>query len=242
MDLPTDALQRRQQLHDLIQAISDDDAAFLDELLLRRKARFDILANLPAELTLHVLDQLDLRDFHTCVKVCRRWNHLLHAREILDHLYFKWLPFQDKTSGPRYQDLSLAAAKAHLRTTGQFTFRIATAFQHGWVEPFVASPSRLQVLQSNNLYRDVVCIKSGELNNNMVLPPGDIKEPHTFFYASGVVAWQTDSQVAAILIQYLRQNRRTRLVMPMRIIMESGTPKLQALGNKYVVAVASRKM
>lgn len=235
--LPEDAQQRRQTLHDLVNLITDDDAALLDELLARRRARYDILGNLPLELVLRVLDHLRLRDIHTYVRVSRRWRHLSQSRVIVNHLHSKWLPFDAKGSGQKSRDLSLTARKAYLGATGRFPWRLTTTYQVPWHEQEGAAPPRRQGLHHNRHYRDVVCM------GNDAIPRANGHERGGFLYAHGVVAWPgTWPGGQNIYLHDLRRNSRRDFVVPAQSIMESAWFKLMALGNRLVVAASMRRM
>lgn len=241
--LPKDAEERKQTLSDVVDLMTDDDAAWLQELLSRRKARYDILANLPTELVLHVLDHLDLRDVHMYVRVCRRWRHLSQSQDTVDFLYSKWLPFYPKTSEKKHRHLSLAAAKAHLRTTGCFSVRMTTTYHHKADDD--ASPTRLERLLPNHTYKDVLCSEGGIIDTSPTprqdFEP-DFRRPYRLLYAHGVVVWYSGPGAQPVDIHDLRSDKRSQLDVPLRFFLTGEFLELMALGNKLVVAASSRTM
>lgn len=239
--LPTDSHDRRRMLRHLVGVITDDDAAYLDELLLQRKARYDILGNLPTELVLRVLDHLALRDLHLYAQVCQRWRHLSRARDVVDRLHSKWLPLHDKTSSKQFRDLALTAAKAYLRTTGRFPLRISTTFHNVWHAQDGDLPLRLQVLQPTHTYSDVVCSGSGNVEPE-VTPLTDFNTITSILFAFGVLAWVPLGHAQAICIHNVRQNNRKKCTAPSHFLVQGDMLKLLALGNKLVVAACSRTM
>lgn len=240
------AEQRRRTLRDLFDVLDDDDAMFLDKLLSQRKLRYDILGNLPTELVLHVLDYLGLYDISTMTRVCRRWSDLSQSPDVVEYLHSKWLPFHDKSSPNKYQALSLAAAKAYMRTTGCFPLRISTVY-HQKAEHIKNGPTplRLECLQHDFTYKDIVCTEGGNANRDMDTRQNfeqELRRPCRVLYANGVVAWYSEPLALLIGIHDLRRNRRKKIVVPKPFLLRGEFLDLLALGNKFVVAASSRTL
>lgn len=240
------AQDRRRTLRHLVNVLDDKDAVFLDKLLSQRKHRFDVLGNLPTELVLHVLEYLDLHEISLLAPVCQRWSHLSQAPDVVDYLHSKWLPLHDKNSANKYKDLSLVAAKAYMRATGCFPLRVSTVY-HQKAEHIKNNPTplRLECLQHDGTYRDIICTETSNANRDMdtrQLFEQELRRPCRVLYANGIVASYSEPLALLIGIHDLRRNKRRHLHVPSRFLLMGELLDLLALGNKFVVAASSRTM
>lgn len=234
-----DSDQREKILRSLVDLISDEEATTLDKFLSHKKSRYDILGNLPVELTLGVFDYLELRYIYICAQVCPRWRNLLQSETVVDHLLSRWLPLCHINSDEgKYQQFSLAVRRSYLRATGRFRSRITVTLRvlRGTGLPF----KRFQTLHQGCIYKDVTCTACP------TDPRWDWNEDNeptvTRRYAAGRLAWQRWSQKRIIYVHDLSTNKQTQFVTPSQSFLTGNSFRLFGLGNKFVLGVSGRTL
>ncbi|KAL1861638.1 hypothetical protein Daus18300_008754 [Diaporthe australafricana] len=166
-----DSDTREQIVFGIVGRLTSDELGYLQTALQRLERRFDILcgvskgsgAQLPYEIQLQIIQQLNVTEVYYFTNVCRRWRELvLQSEQLIDDLLEKWFPavIYGETMLPSHKSALLhqATRKRHLRDSARFRSR----FTCGLVKKTdgLFPTDRVEGLQRGRTFKDLTCSAS----------------------------------------------------------------------------------
>lgn len=123
---------KEQIIFGIAERFGEDDLRCLQTALRRSERRFDVLcgtsktsgAQIPHEIQLQIVEQLDITDLYYCTNVCRKWRCLiLKSKRLTNGLLKNWFPALVGGGCDSPELLHQAIRRRHLRSTGRFRSR-----------------------------------------------------------------------------------------------------------------------
>ncbi|KAF3765794.1 hypothetical protein M406DRAFT_68202 [Cryphonectria parasitica EP155] len=241
--------QRRQILFDILDRLTDDEMDTVAQIHSWRDKRFDILGKCPVEIQLCIVEQMELQDVCTSMRVCRRWRALLTTSTgpVVYKVLLKWFPTllppfceQQGAMQQRAEVLYRALKAWSITTAARYPVRLTTGFKDFVDQQWPAQ--QFARLNHDKTYVDLSC---GNYPYQSVEEGSPSRQdPVSTFYSDGNLAYQVDGgnvgSLQPIIVHQLPTCQRRTFSSPTYNLVKGNPPKLMAVGDQLVIGVSGR--
>ena len=241
--------ERRNFLQKFAASLSGQEVRLMLEELNKRDFRCDILANLPMELHVHVVQYLDIADLWPCLNVSRKWRQILLDSHIVKKTAQRLLPGLLEYRGeaertwspdaPPLESLEDAVLRGiqtrYRRGSGKFRWAVSSSITFPMARSFPLDPAHHPVVSRSlrSYLNNCPASTNGYADDMFYSYAVDIK------YHNGRICWHPLMGKPWIVVDNLRTCLRRVYTVP-NLVLEGSWLRVEFLGDKLLVGSVGR--